>query len=128
MDLLIAIVAAATAIAVPGRGAATPSIAVRGSLAIVVFSGAAEGGQTDVFAAVSRDRGSRFGGPVRINGVAGSSSGRPRAPTVGRPKALRYRDTCQRTTRHARMTEVMLNAVPPSMNAMTSTSHSGRRS
>ena len=73
MDLLIAIVAAATTIAVPGRGAATPSIAVRGSLAVVVFSGAAEGGQTDVFAAVSRDGGVRFGAPVRVNDVAGAA-------------------------------------------------------
>lgn len=70
MALLIAL-AAAISLNVPGRGAATPSIAAHGSTVVVVFSAAASDGVTDVFAAVSRDGGIRFGVPVRVNDLAG---------------------------------------------------------
>ncbi|HXE79749.1 MAG TPA: sialidase family protein [Vicinamibacterales bacterium] len=51
---------------VPGRADATPWIAASGPFAAVVW-GARDGSGTDVFAAVSRDGGSTFGPPVRVN-------------------------------------------------------------
>lgn len=65
--------ALATTVSVPGRGAATPSIAANGSTVVVVFSAAAPQGVTDVFAAISRDGGTRFDAPVRVNDVAGGA-------------------------------------------------------
>jgi hypothetical protein len=72
MDLLIAL-AAALSLSVPGRSAATPSIASRGDVVVVVFSASAPSGVTDIYAAVSRDGGRAFAPPVRVNHVDGDA-------------------------------------------------------
>lgn len=72
MDVLIAFALAAT-IAVPGRSAATPSIAARGSLVVVAFGATDAAGATDIYAAVSRDGAHTFGSPVRVNDVPGDA-------------------------------------------------------
>jgi len=59
---------------VPGRANATPSVAAAGDLVAVAWSASLPSGATDVFAAVSRDRGRSF-------------RGRPRASTTS--KAIR---------------------------------------
>lgn len=55
---------------VPDRVDATPSIAAAGSLVAVAW-GAMGGGKSDVYVAVSKDGGSTFGQPVRVNQVLG---------------------------------------------------------
>ncbi len=72
MGVLMVLAAAAATIAVPGRGAATPSIAAHGSMVAVAFSATDAKGATDVFVAVSQDGGRRFDAPVRVNDVAGA--------------------------------------------------------
>jgi hypothetical protein len=57
---------------VPGRADADPWVAASGSFVAVTW-GATVGGSTDVFMAVSRDGGSTFGSPVRVNSVAGEA-------------------------------------------------------
>ena len=64
---------AATTLSVPGRASATPSIAADGQFVAVAWGGTLPGGATDVFLAVSRDGGRAFGGPVRVNHVAGDA-------------------------------------------------------
>jgi len=56
---------------VPGRANATPTVAAAGDLVAVAWSASLPSGATDVFAAVSRDRGRSFGAPVRVNDVEG---------------------------------------------------------
>jgi hypothetical protein len=64
---------AAATLRVPGRASATPSIAADGQFVAVVWGGTLPDGATDVFLAVSRDRGRAFGNPVRVNHVAGDA-------------------------------------------------------
>ena len=58
---------------VTGRRNATPTIAADGAFVAVVWGGGEASGATDVFAAVSRDGGRRFGAPVRVNNVDGDA-------------------------------------------------------
>ena len=58
-------------LSVPGRANATPSVAAAGDLVAVAWSASLPGGATDVFAAVSRDRGRSFAAPSRVNDVEG---------------------------------------------------------
>jgi hypothetical protein len=78
-------------LAVPGRANATPSIAARGRVVVVVWSASARGA-TDIYAAVSRDAGSTFAPPVRVNDAAASASVSgeqpPRVVLTPRPGSL----------------------------------------
>jgi len=58
-------------LAVPGRANATPTLAAAGDLVAVAWSASLPGGVTDLFTAVSRDRGRSFGAPMRVNDVDG---------------------------------------------------------
>ena len=60
-------------IRVAGRVSSTPTIAARGAFVAVAFGAAGPGGETDVFAAISRDGGRTFGAPVRVNNVDGDA-------------------------------------------------------
>src|SRR5581483_2564508 len=62
-----------TVVRVPNRGAATPTVAVRGNAVVVAFSATADSGMTDIYAAVSRDGARTFAAPVRVNDVAGDA-------------------------------------------------------
>ena len=53
---------------------AAASIAARGKVAVAVWAATAPGGATDIYAAWSADGGRTFGGPVRVNDVAGDAS------------------------------------------------------
>ena len=57
---------------VPGRVSGTPWVAADGAFVAVVWGGTADG-KTDVFSAVSRNGGSAFGAPVRVNVVPGEA-------------------------------------------------------
>src|SRR5687768_3459587 len=57
---------------VPGRSNATPSIAASGSFVAVAWGASAEG-KADVFVAVSRDAGTTFAAPVRVNRIPGEA-------------------------------------------------------
>jgi hypothetical protein len=72
MGVLAALALAAT-LTIPGRVGATPSIAAQGALVVVVFSATDPAGTSDIFAAVSRDGGRRFGAAVRVNDVPGDA-------------------------------------------------------
>lgn len=59
-------------LAVAGRANAHVSLAISGSVTAAVWAAsAANGGDTDVYAAVSRDGGRTFSTPVRVNSTAG---------------------------------------------------------
>lgn len=60
------------ALDIPGRSGANPSVTARGEFVAVSWSAAASGAM-DVFLAVSRDGGRRFGAPVQVNTVAGQA-------------------------------------------------------
>ena len=72
MELLAALALAAN-LAVPGRANATPSIAADRDFVIVAWSAALESGSTDIYAAASRDGGRVFGPPVRVNDAIGDA-------------------------------------------------------
>jgi hypothetical protein len=72
MELLAAL-ALATTLAVPGRANATPSIAADRDFVIVAWSAALESGSTDIYAAASRDGGRVFDPPVRVNDAIGDA-------------------------------------------------------
>jgi hypothetical protein len=77
-------------LAVPGRANATPSIAADGKLVAVAWSAALPSGATDIFLAVSRDGGTSFGSPVRVNDVDGDArvnGEQPPRVTLGRAGA-----------------------------------------
>jgi hypothetical protein len=59
-------------LAVSGRSNAEPSVAARGAFVVVTWAAATADG-TDVYAAVSRDGGGRFGLPVRVNDLPGQA-------------------------------------------------------
>jgi len=65
--------AMAATISVPGRGAATPTVAASGATVVVAFSAADASGAADVFVAVSHDGAARFAPAVRVNDVAGAA-------------------------------------------------------
>jgi hypothetical protein len=71
--LLVSPARAETALRVAGRTNATPNVAAHGRFVAVAWGGAMPDGTTDVFVAVSRDGGTRFGTPVRVNDVAGDA-------------------------------------------------------
>src|SRR4051794_13715869 len=54
-------------LAVPGRANANVSIAAAGDVVAVAWGASAEGGSTDIYAAVSRDSGRTFTAPVRAS-------------------------------------------------------------
>jgi hypothetical protein len=56
---------------VPGRANANVSMAARGSFVAAVWSASAPSGDTDLFAAVSRNGGGAFSAPVRVNATPG---------------------------------------------------------
>lgn len=60
------------ALDIAGRSGANPSVTARGEFVAVSWSAAASGAM-DVFLAVSRDGGRRFGAPVQVNTVAGQA-------------------------------------------------------
>ncbi|MFN7985080.1 MAG: sialidase family protein [Vicinamibacterales bacterium] len=62
-----------TTLAVPGRANANVSMAVSGSFVAAVWSASAPAGDTDVFAATSRDGGQTFSAPVRVNSTPGDA-------------------------------------------------------
>ncbi|MBY0492514.1 MAG: hypothetical protein K2R93_21945 [Gemmatimonadaceae bacterium] len=78
--LLVATVFAASPLAaqqpvsldVAGRSGANPSVTALGDFVAVSWSAAASGAM-DVYLAVSRDGGRRFGAPVQVNSVAGQA-------------------------------------------------------
>ena len=64
---------ARTTLAVPGRANANVSMAGSGSFVAAVWSASAPAGDTDVFAATSRDGGQTFSSPVRVNSTPGDA-------------------------------------------------------
>jgi hypothetical protein len=64
--------AAVVSLGVAGRTNLTPWIAADGKTVAVAW-GATAAGKTDVFVAVSRDGGSAFGAPVRVNALEGTA-------------------------------------------------------
>lgn len=62
---------AATTLAVAGRANAHVSLATSGSLTIAVWAASAQSGDTDIYAAASRDAGMTFSAPVRVNSTPG---------------------------------------------------------
>ena len=60
-------------LAVPGRANANVSLAANGSFVAAVWSAAKPSGDTDVFAAASRDAGRTFSAPVRVNSTPGDA-------------------------------------------------------
>jgi len=61
------------ALAVPGRASANVSMAASGGFIAAVWSASAASGETDVFAASSRDAGRTFSAPVRVNATPGDA-------------------------------------------------------
>lgn len=60
-----------TTLAVPARANAHVSLASSGTFLAAAWAATAPGGETDVFAATSRDGGRTFGSPVRVNSTPG---------------------------------------------------------
>ena len=82
--------AASTELSVAGRRNATPTIAADGQFVAVAWGGSQASGSTDVFTAVSRDGGSTFAAPVRVNHIEGDArvNGEqpPHVALVARPR------------------------------------------
>jgi hypothetical protein len=70
---LLTILALAATLAVPGRTNANVSLAAQGTTVVAVWSAALPAGPTDIYAAVSRDSGTTFGPPVRVNSTEGDA-------------------------------------------------------
>ena len=64
---------AADVLAVTGRTNANVSLAADRTFAVAVWTAAASGGTTDIFAATSRDGGATFAAPVRVNSTPGEA-------------------------------------------------------
>ena len=58
---------------VAGRASSNVSLASDGSFVAAVWSASAPSGETDIYAASSRDSGHTFSSPVRVNSVAGDA-------------------------------------------------------
>jgi hypothetical protein len=74
-------------LAIAGRANATPTIAAAGRFVAVAWSAALPSGATDIFLAVSRDGGTSFAVPVRVNdkdGDARVNGEQPPRVTLGR--------------------------------------------
>lgn len=63
-----------TALAVPGRSNANPSIAANGRFVVITWGAATNEGPTDIYAAASRDGGRTFSSPTRVNDVTSQAS------------------------------------------------------
>ena len=61
----------ADALRIPNRASANVSLAADQSFLVAVWAASVAGGATDVFAAVSRDAGTTFTDPVRVNSTPG---------------------------------------------------------
>src|SRR5262245_1139700 len=66
-----AVAAPADVLTVPDRASANVSLAADQSFVVAVWSASVSTGAADVFAAVSRDAGTTFGPPVRVNSTLG---------------------------------------------------------
>ncbi|HKT79479.1 MAG TPA: hypothetical protein VJP86_04625 [Vicinamibacterales bacterium] len=66
--------AGSVALSVQGRASANVSIAASGTTVVAVWSASTPNGAADIYAAVSRDGGQRFGSPVRVNSVPGQAN------------------------------------------------------
>ena len=78
------------ALTVAGRTSANVSLASRGQFVVAVWSASLPAGQTDVYAAVSTDGGSRFSTPIRVNTTPGEvnvNGEQPPRVTVSSPGA-----------------------------------------
>jgi len=60
-------------LSVAGRASSNVSLASDGSFVAAVWSASAPSGETDIYAAASRDSGRTFSSPVRVNSVAGDA-------------------------------------------------------
>lgn len=60
-------------LSVSGRASANVSLAASGTFVAAVWSASAPGGETDIFAAASRDAGRSFSSPVRVNSIPGDA-------------------------------------------------------
>jgi hypothetical protein len=65
--------AAESRLGIPDRGNANVSLAAEGKFVAAVWSGSRPDGGTDIYAAVSRDAGERFEGPVGVNSTPGDA-------------------------------------------------------
>jgi hypothetical protein len=65
--------AVSATLAVAGRTNANVSLAASGPVIAAVWAASLPSGSTDIYAAVSRDGGSTFGAPVRVNAKAGDA-------------------------------------------------------
>ena len=72
MELLTTLAVVAT-LSVPARTSANVSLAADGRTVVAVWSAALPQGQTDIYASVSRDSGTTFSEPVRVNSTAGDA-------------------------------------------------------
>jgi hypothetical protein len=76
-------------LAIPDRANENVSLTASGDVVVATWSAAPDPNSEDIFAAVSVDHGATFGGPVRVNAVAGAArvNGEqpPRAAIVDRP-------------------------------------------
>lgn len=66
-------VPATATLAVPGRANAHVSLAASGPFVAASWAASAAGGDTDIFAATSRDGGRTFAAPVRVNSTPGDA-------------------------------------------------------
>ncbi|HUR34119.1 MAG TPA: sialidase family protein [Vicinamibacterales bacterium] len=60
-------------LAVPDRANANVSLMAQGPFVVAVWSASAAGGDTDIYAAMSRDGGRAFSAPVRVNSTPGDA-------------------------------------------------------
>jgi len=60
-------------LSVSGRASANVSLAASGTFVAAVWSASAPDGETDIYAAASRDGGRSFSSPVRVNSIPGDA-------------------------------------------------------
>lgn len=60
-------------LSVPGRSNANVSLAASGTFVAAAWSASVPGGATDIYAAASRDGGTTFSAPARVNATAGAA-------------------------------------------------------
>jgi hypothetical protein len=78
---------AAASIGVPDRINQHVSMAATGDVVAVVWAASNTGSGTDIYAAISRDEGHSFSGPVRVNGSASADVGGEQPPQVAVTRA-----------------------------------------
>ena len=64
---------ATATLGVPGRSNSSAAIAADGEVVAIAWAAAAPGGATDIYCAISRDGGRRFGAAVRVNDSEGDA-------------------------------------------------------